>query len=77
MLGRLLNRKYGRGTNMNFLARLKPDLLLASMAFGIGVVGVLRGLYLGGPRGAFIISGFFLSSGIAFLATHILYDLPL
>src|SRR5437868_4107419 len=39
-LGGMVDSKYGRGTYLSFLKRLKLELLFASMAFGIGVVGL-------------------------------------
>ncbi len=69
-LGKLVDGRYGRGTYLSFLKQLKLELLFSSMAFSIGVIGLLRSLSLGGPRGGFIISSFFLSGGVAFLVAY-------
>lgn len=69
-LGKLIDGRYGHGTYLSFLKRLKLELLLSSMAFSLGIIGLLRSLGLDGPRGAFIICGFFLSAGVAFLVAH-------
>jgi hypothetical protein len=53
-----------------FLIRIKGELLLACYGLLIGGIGMLRSLQLDAPRGAFIVSGYFVNAGIAFLISY-------
>ena len=54
----------------SFMIRLKIELLFASGSLLYGTVGLLRTVQLGGPRGAFVVGGFFVSGGIGFLISY-------
>lgn len=82
LIGRSIDQRFGQGTYRSFMISLKPELLFSCMCFGIGIVGFLRTFQLGGPSGAFSMSGFFISGGLAFFAAHVIsrrfrvYDKP-
>lgn len=69
-VGKYVDGKFGQDTYRRFMGALRPELLFSSMSFGIGIVGLARTVQLTGPSGAFSISAFFISAGLAFLAAH-------
>ena len=56
----------------SFLIRLKGELLLAAYCLLFGLVGLVRSLELGGPRGAYVIGAFFTSGGVGFLCSYLI-----
>jgi hypothetical protein len=55
----------------SFLNRIKLELLLGTYGLIDGIIGLIRSVQLGGPRGAFVLSGFFASGGVALLIVYI------
>jgi hypothetical protein len=55
-----------------FLIRLKIELLFAAYGLLYGVVGLVRSIQLGGPRGAYVVGGFFVSAGVGCLCSHLI-----
>ena len=72
-LGSVVDRKYGVGTYLRFLKRLRVELLSSSIAFAYGGVLLVRNLASGGQRGAWILDVFFLNVGVAFLVIHVIF----
>ena len=71
IIGVRVDRVFGAGAYVRFLRVLRPELLLSCMALAIGIVGMIRAVELGGPDGAYRISGFFVTAGIGFLVLHV------
>ena len=69
-VGAWIDRRFGQGSCSKFLRKLKPELLFASMGFALGITGLIRAWQHNGPKGAFVTSSFFLSSGIGFVIAY-------
>jgi hypothetical protein len=69
-IGLRIDQWLGKSSYRSFMKSLKLELLLSSMSFGIGIVGIARSLQVDGPSGAYSICTFFISAGFAFLIAY-------
>ncbi len=69
-IGSIVDRRFGKGTYLGFMRRLRMELLFATMALEIGCVGLMRSFQLNAGHPSFVVSWFFINGGIAFLIIH-------
>jgi hypothetical protein len=69
-IGKRIDQWFGQNSYRAFMKSLKLELLLSSMSFGIGIIGIARSLQIDGPSGAYSICTFCISAGFAFLIAY-------
>jgi hypothetical protein len=70
--GRWVDSRFGQGSWREFIAALKPELLLAAMCLGNVFSGLVRAVFFKTPVMPLDVMGFFAIGGVAFLAAHLI-----